>query len=272
VAYEACLLSSRCLDVHGGPDSGVLLSSGGGASSEDGDGRVHALSSSTSSNRAGSARADDIASLVNSLVDGLGNDRGVARAGSGSGSANGDSDGGSGVLSLRNGEGRDGVDIGDGRDTDDLSDNGTGGKGGSTTTVGVDSAGDGRVDSGGRSGTTDVLGGGGSRDGQSGDLAGDSGGNNLATIVGVVLNTDSRVEAIKASGVGNGAVVRAGTAGNVEGGTDTLLRQRAEINTVGKSLGKTVVEGLTLAQGRLDVEGGTDQERRARDREGNVDR
>lgn len=267
MAHEVARLSSKCLDVDGGPDSGVL-GCGGRASSEDSDGGVHVGTSSTASNCASSARADDIAVLVDSLVDSLGNNRGVA-SGAGAGTTNSDSDGGGGVLALGDGDGRDSVDIGNGRDRDDFSDNGTRGEGGSATTVGIDSAGDGRVDSGGRSGTTDVLGSGGSRNGNSGDLAGNSGGgNSLTTVVG--LDTDSRVEALKNSGVRDCAVVGASLAGNVEGSTNTLFRQGAEINTVGKSLGKTVVEGLALAQGRLDVEGGTDQERRARNREGNL--
>jgi len=259
------MLSSRCLDVDGGPDSGVLLSSRGGASSEDGDGGVHVRASSTASNCASSARADDVAVLVNSLVNSLGDGRSRA----GTGTTNSDGDGGSGVLVLRDGDGRDSVDIGDGRDRDDLGDNGTGGEGGNTTAVGVDGAGDGRVDSGGRSGTINVLGSGSSRDGDGGDLTSNSGsGNSLAAAVG--LDADSRIEASKNGGVRDGAVVGASLAGNVKGSTNTLLGQGAEINTVGKSLGKTVVEGLTLVQGGLDVEGGADQERRARDREGNL--
>lgn len=262
------MLSSRCLNVDSGPDSGVLLSCGSRAGSEDSDSGVHVRAGSTASDCTSSARADDIAVLVNCLVNSLGDNRDVASR-AGSGTTNSDGDGSGGVLALGDGDGRDSVDIGDGRDRNDLSDNGTRGEGGSATTVGVDSAGNGRVDSGGRGGTTDVLGGSGSRDGHGGDLASNSGGgDSLATAVG--LDTDSRVEAIKNSGVRDCAVVGASLAGNVEGGTNTLLRQGAEINTVGKSLGQTVVEGLTLAQGGLDVEGGTDQERRARDRESNL--
>lgn len=215
-------------------------------------------SSSTTSNCTSGGRADDIAILVNSLVNSLCGDRSSV-----SSTSNSHSDCGLGIV-LREGDGRDGRVVRDSADRDDFCDGSARWECGGATSILSDSRNGGHVDSGCGSGS-DVLSCGASGDsGSCGDcgIANSDGCSNdlTSSIARVVLDLHSRVETIHRSGITDITVVRASSTLR-ESCSNTLGRQRAEVNAVGEGLRKTVLNSLALAQNLgFKIKGSTDQE------------